>query len=51
MTKNNTINAALLSVGAFFLGLVPVVYPTNFWYAVVSTVVGIAAFCAYELLP
>jgi hypothetical protein len=51
MTQNQQINAGLLSIGAFFLGLVPVVYPTNFWYAIVSAVVGIVAFVAYELLP
>lgn len=51
MTTNNTINVALLGVGSFFAGLVPVVYQTNFWYAVVSAVVSLAVFTVYELLP
>ena len=51
MTANNTINVALLSVGAFFVGQVVIEYPHNFWYAVVSALIGIGAFVLYELLP
>lgn len=51
MTQNQSINVALMSVGAFFIGLVPTVYATNFWYAVVSALIGVGVFVIYELLP
>jgi len=51
MTKNTTVNTALLTLGAFFVGIVPTVYKMNFWYAVVSALVGIFSFVVYDLLP
>jgi hypothetical protein len=51
MTANNTINAGLLTLGAFFIGVVPTLFAAHFWYAVVSALVGIGCFVTYELLP
>lgn len=51
MTKNDTINSALLTLGAFFVGVVPATWASNAWLAVVSAVIGIVCFVSYELLP
>ncbi len=51
MTQNQTINTALLTLGAFFVGVVPTTFNINFWGSIVCAVLGVGAFCLYELLP
>lgn len=51
MTKDQVVNAALLSVGTTFTGLGVVMVNNNFWYAVVAILVGFAAFGLREILP
>ncbi len=51
MDGNMVKNAGVMSLGAFFVGVVPTLYTTNFWYAVVAAVVGVACFVLYDYLP
>lgn len=51
MTSNTTINVGLLTIGTFFMGLVPTLYQTSFWYSVISALVGVGVIIIYELLP
>ena len=51
MTKNDTINAALQTLGTAFVAGAVGLIATNIWEAVGLAVVGIVAFVAYELLP
>lgn len=51
MTKDNIVNAALLSVGTGFTGAGIVMLSTNFWYAVIAVIIGFSAFGLREILP
>lgn len=51
MTKNDTVNTSLLTIGTIFVSLIPASFQTNFWYGIVATIVGVGVFTVYELLP
>lgn len=51
MTKEDIINATLLTVGGAFSAEAVRLLSTNFWYAVVSAVIGTAIFVVREILP
>ena len=51
MTSNTTINTALISLGAFFAGLVPVIWGSNPYLSIASAILAVVIFSVYELLP
>jgi len=51
MSKTEIVNASLLSMGVFFVGVVPTIFSTNFWGAIVCAVLGVAIFAVREVLP
>jgi len=51
MTQNQTIATALLSLGTFFVGVVPTLYLTNFWGAIACAILGVVIYGVREVLP
>jgi hypothetical protein len=51
MSKTEATNATLLSLGVFLAGVVPTLFQTNFWGAIVCAVLAVGVFAVREVLP
>lgn len=51
MTSNQTINTGLQTLATLLGAGAVAMYQSNFWYAIVSAVLCIVCYTAYELLP